>query len=63
MNEKILLNLKIFYINNFNKFSFKNQNKFESEINKIEILLDFEKKAYLKESEDFEIFESKMNKN
>ena len=62
MNEKILMNLKIYFRNNYNKLNNKNKIKFEEFIFNQQILLNYKDKFFLKESEEFEIIESKMNK-
>ena len=62
MNEKILMNLKIFYRNKYNQLNNKNKIKFEEFIFNQQQLLNYKDKFFLKESEEFEIIESKMNK-
>jgi hypothetical protein len=62
MNEKILMNLKIYFRNNYNKLNNKNKIKFEEFIFNQQILLNYKDKFFLKESEEFEIIPSKMNK-
>jgi hypothetical protein len=62
MNEKILMNIKIYFRNNYNKLNHKNKIKFEEFIFNQQVLLNYKDKFFLKESEEFEIIESKMNK-